>query len=68
MYTFPSNLAPWDFPSPLSTLSVLWLGKRLYPDRFEDVDLAAEVDRFHVTLFEKSFAAMGGDLNDRLGP
>ncbi|MFZ7110791.1 MAG: ABC transporter substrate-binding protein [Desulfatiglandales bacterium] len=68
MYLFPSNLAPWDFPSPLSTLSVLWLGKRLYPDRFEDVNLEAEIDRFHVTLFGKSFTAMGGDLNDRLGP
>ena len=66
VYLFPSNLAPWDFPSPLSTLGVLWLGKRLYPDRFEDLDVNAEIDRFHQVLFKKSFTAMEGALRDRL--
>lgn len=66
VYLFPSNLAPWDFPSPLSTLGVLWLGKRLYPERFEDLDVIAEIDRFHQVLFKKSFTAMEGELKDRL--
>ncbi len=66
VYLFPSNLAPWDFPSPLSTLGVLWLGKRLYPDRFEDLDMISEIDRFHKVLFKKSFTALEGALKDRL--
>jgi len=66
VFLFPSNLAPWDFPSPLSTLGVLWLGKRLYPDRFEDIDLMSEIDRFHQDLFKKTFTDMEGELKDRL--
>lgn len=66
IYLFPADLAPWDFPSPLSTIGVLWLAKRLYPDRFEDLDLMTEIDHFHEILFGKRFSAMGGHLADRL--
>jgi iron complex transport system substrate-binding protein len=62
IYRFPSNIAPWDFPSPLSALGVLWLARTCYPERFADVDLAAEIDRFHLALFGKSFAELGGRL------
>lgn len=62
IYNFPSNIAPWDFPSPLSALGVLWLAEKCYPERFEDVDVRAEIDRFHRTLFGKGFGALGGDL------
>jgi iron complex transport system substrate-binding protein len=62
IYQFPSNIAPWDFPSPLSTLGVLWLARTCYPEQFTDVDLAAEIDRFHLSLFGKSFAELGGRL------
>ena len=64
IYAFPSNIAPWDFPSPLSTLGVLWLAKTCYPQRFTDVDLQAEIDRFHKALFGKGFAELGGRLRE----
>lgn len=66
IYLFPSDLSPWDLPSPLSTIGVLWLGKRLYPGHFEDLDLMAEIDHFHEVLFGKRFSAMGGSLADRV--
>ncbi len=62
VYQFPSNIAPWDFPSPFSALGVLWMAQTCYPEQFADVDLAAEIDRFHLTLFGKSFAELGGRL------
>lgn len=65
-YCIPSSHAPWDFPSPLSVLGVLWAGKRLYPDRFHDIDLINEIDRFHEILFSRSFTEMGGRLEDTL--
>ena len=64
MYDFPSNIAPWDFPSPLSVLGVLWLGKTCYPERFADVDLPTEIDRFHKELFGKGFVELGGRLSE----
>ncbi len=67
-FCIPSSLAPWDFPSPLSVLGVLWAGKRLYPDRFHDIDLIKEIDGFHEILFSRSFTEMGGRLDDVLGP
>lgn len=66
VYRSPSSLAPWDFPSPLAVLGSLWLAKRAYPEQFSDLDLIAEVDRFHVQLFNKSMTDMGGRLNDLL--
>lgn len=66
IHVFPSNLAPWDFPSPLSALGALWLGVRLYPGEFEDISLSREVDHFHKTLFGQSFTEMGGHLDDKL--
>jgi iron complex transport system substrate-binding protein len=65
IYAFPSNIAPWDFPSPLSVLGVLWLAKTCYPQRLAHVDLDAEIDRLHRVLFGKGFAELGGRLKDR---
>lgn len=66
IHVFPSTLAPWDFPSPLSALGVLWLGARLYPERFADISLMQEVNAFHRTLFGQSFTEMNGYLDDDL--
>lgn len=65
IYRFPSNIAHWDFPSPLSALGILWLAETCYPERFADLDMAAEIDRFHLTLFGKRFADLGGTLEKR---
>lgn len=64
VYRSPSNLAPWDFPSPLAVLGTLWLANRAYPERFSDIDFGVEVDRFHAALFGRTMTEMGGTLND----
>jgi len=67
-YCFPSNIAPWDFPSPLSCLGVLWLGTRLYPDLFSDMDLNQKVDEFHKLLFKKTLSDLKGQIADNVFP
>ncbi len=65
VFRCPGSLAPWDFPSPLSALAVLWLAKRTYPERFSDLDMMKTTDQFHTLLFNKSFTQMGGRLDDQ---
>jgi len=66
VYRSPSSLAPWDFPSPLSALGVLWLAEKAYPELFSQIDLQKEINNFHIKLFGKSLEAMGGTLNDQI--
>lgn len=63
IHAFPSNIAPWDFPSPLSAAGVLWMASRCYPQRFADVNVAEEIDAFHKVLFGKTFKELGGRLS-----
>ncbi len=66
VFRCPSDLSPWDFPSPLSVLGVLWMAQKAYPEKFSDVDILRMADRFHKTLFGKSMSGMGGTLHDNL--
>jgi iron complex transport system substrate-binding protein len=66
IHRFPSNLAPWDFPSPLSVLGTLWAACRAYPQYFQDIDFTAYANNFHQELFHKTLVEMGGSLDDSL--
>ncbi|MEA2061247.1 MAG: ABC transporter substrate-binding protein [Thermodesulfobacteriota bacterium] len=66
IYRFPSNLAPWDFPSPLSALGVLWLGKTAYPSIFSDIQMDKTIDEFHKILFNKTFTEMRGKTDEKV--
>ena len=68
VFAFPSSLCPWDFPSPLSSLGVLWLSARFYPERYADVDLLKEINRFHSDLYGRSLSDMKGRLDDEILP
>jgi iron complex transport system substrate-binding protein len=64
VYRFPSSLSPWDFPSPLSALSTLWLAQKAYPDRFDPDQTRAVIEQFHQRLFGRSLSEMSGELGD----
>jgi len=66
VYRFPCNIAPWDFPSPLSALGTLWVAKKAYPDLFADMDMEKQSELFHQKLFGKTFQALGGTLDDAI--
>jgi iron complex transport system substrate-binding protein len=66
VYRCPSNLAPWDYPSPLSVLASLWVSQKAYPERFSDIEMKDKADEFYQNLFGKTMSEMGGALNDGL--
>lgn len=57
VHKMPLGLYRSFTPSIDSPLTLLWMAKTLHPERFADVDLAAETKRFYKTVF-------GADLTD----
>jgi iron complex transport system substrate-binding protein len=48
----PDGISRWGHPSsPETPLAILWTAKTLYPDKFKDVDMAAEVKTFYKEFF-----------------
>lgn len=66
VFRCPSSLTPWDFPSPLAVLAVLWVAKKAYPEQFADIDVLAQADAFHQNLYGKTMTRMGGTLEDAI--
>lgn len=62
IYRIPSNIYPWDFPGPSSFAAILWLGEKLYPEMYQQLDLLEKVDSFYYHLYGKSFSQLGGEL------
>ena len=63
IYRIPSNLEPWDYPSPSSALIIPWLSKKLYPEKFSDLSVEKIVNDFYKTLYGKTFREFAGELN-----
>ena len=57
LHRFPSQMAQWDFPSPLSVPGVLWIAKKTYPELFSDVDMQKQTADFYNTVFGPNFCA-----------
>lgn len=60
VYRIPSNIEPWDYPGPSSPLIAIWLGKRIYPDLFKDVDYEKVVNDFYLNVYGKTYTELGG--------
>ena len=60
IYRFPSKVEPWDFPSPSSYLGIVWLAKKLYPEKYTDLDIEQVVEKYYDTLYDKSYSELGG--------
>lgn len=60
VYRFPSKVEPWDFPSPSSYLGIIWLAEKLYPEKYEDIDVQQVVEEYYNTLYDKSYEDLGG--------
>ncbi len=66
IYRCPSDISPWDFPSPLSVLASLWIAGKAYPHLFTQAEIKQEINRFHKQLFNKTLDDIGGNLNDHV--
>jgi iron complex transport system substrate-binding protein len=58
IYAFPQDIFGWDQPEPRWILGMMWLGTRIYPDRFKDVDMQAEIMAYFGELFDMDKAAI----------
>lgn len=65
VYQMPVGVSRWGHPGSIETpLAILWLGKTVYPDLFEDVDLYEETKYFYKTFFE--YELSDGQVSDIL--
>ena len=45
-------MKPWGHPCPESmALGELWMAKKLYPERFKDIDMNKAVQEFYTTFY-----------------
>ncbi|WP_094607096.1 hypothetical protein SPSIL_030140 [Sporomusa silvacetica DSM 10669] len=52
VYIAPEYAKPWGHPCPESmALGELWLAKKLYPDKFADIDLQTTVNDFYTRFY-----------------
>lgn len=65
VFWFPSNINPWDYPSPEAALGIQWITQKLHPDLFKDFDMLKEADSYYKTFYGKTFTDLGGDLTSQ---
>ena len=63
VFWFPSNLIPWDYPSPQAILGIEWLAKKLHPQLFADLDVMDEANKFFNMLYGVTYSELGGVLD-----
>lgn len=51
VFTFPSEIEPWDYPTPSSVLGVLWLTNRLHPDLYPEEEYLRDAEEFYSRFF-----------------
>lgn len=52
--TFPSQIEPWDYPTPSSVLGVLWLTSKLHPEVYGEEEYLEEAKAFYERFFDIS--------------
>jgi iron complex transport system substrate-binding protein len=70
LWAFAGDLYSWDQPDVRWVLGLTWLASRLHPDRFVELDMKQEAQRFYRTLYgldasffeDKIWPAFQGDL------
>jgi len=62
IYAFPQDIFGWDQPEPRWILGMTWLATRIHPDRFQDIDMTAEVMAYFSELYGMDEAAIKRDI------
>ncbi|WP_040975470.1 ABC transporter substrate-binding protein [Necropsobacter massiliensis] len=56
VYLMPEYAKAWGYPMPEAlALGELWMAKKLYPQRFGDIDLDKLVDDYYVTFYRTHY-------------
>lgn len=52
VFQLPNGISRWGHPSsPETPLAIMWTAKTIYPDKFADLDIAAETKNFYREFF-----------------
>jgi len=57
VYTFPSTLEPWDYPTPSASMGLTWLLNNLYPDLYSMDQVLADAKEYYELVYGRSFSA-----------
>ena len=52
LYTFPSVIEPWDYPTPSSVLGIMWLAGVLHPEVYSPEQYLKDAKEFYKTFFD----------------
>ncbi|PHV71393.1 iron ABC transporter substrate-binding protein [Sporanaerobium hydrogeniformans] len=52
VYTFPSVLEAWDYPTPSSILGILWLTQKLHPELYSVEAYTKDAQDFYKTFYD----------------
>lgn len=52
VFSFPSNIEPWDYPTPSSVLGVLYLTHVLHPEIYSEEEYLKEATDFYQEFFD----------------
>jgi iron complex transport system substrate-binding protein len=56
VYLMPEYAKAWGYPQPEAlALGELWMAKTLYPDRFGDIDMAAEAEAYYRRFYRTGY-------------
>lgn len=56
IHLMPEYAKAWGYPMPEAlALGELWMAKRLYPDRFADIDMQAEADAYYRRFYRTGY-------------
>jgi len=56
IYITPEYVKPWGYPLPEAlALGELWMAKKLYPDRFADIDMQKTVDAYYTQFYGQPY-------------
>lgn len=56
IYITPEYVKPWGYPLPEAlALGELWMAKKLYPERFADVDMQEEVNAYYDQFYGQPY-------------
>ncbi|MGO2465128.1 MAG: hypothetical protein ACTH8H_11960, partial [Serratia proteamaculans] len=60
VYLMPEYAKAWGYPMPEAlALGELWMAKKLYPQRFSDVNLQQRVDAYYRQYYRSSCCQSG---------
>ena len=70
VYRIPQGIFPWCRTGPEAAMQMVWAGKLLYPERFEDIDMADFAKTFYREFYgsEVSDDTIAGILAGKLCP